>query len=158
MQLTVSRLYRPGDTHLGREAAFRNDWNLVYWTNETRLVPLAKVVDKCVLVCSTAIDQPIEEFVNEGPYRFYFNKAYNPSSKEFEPLPSEAERIGSSFASKGKGKGGKATSKSFNKPTQTTLVSYQFNQLMFERQFYSFLCYFYLYFIGTSCLAVCGTT
>ena len=122
--MTVSRLYRPGDTHLGKEAAFRNDWNLVYWTNETRLVPPAKVVDKCVLVCSTAIDQPIEEFIEQGPYRFYFNKSYNPATKEFEPLPSEAERIGSSFASKGKGKGGKTTTaKSINKAGQTTLVS-----------------------------------
>ena len=124
IQLTVNRLYRPADTHLGKEAEYRNDWNMLYWTTESRTVPLAKVVDKCVLVCSTAIDEPIEEFVNKGPYRFYFNKAYNPATKEFEALPSEAERIGSS--SKGKGKGGKgAASKSVsNKPAQVNLVSF----------------------------------
>ena len=123
IQLSVSRLYRPADTHLGIEADFLSDWNMVYWTSEIRRVSLAKVVDKCVLVCSTAIDQPIEEFTRQGPYRFYFDKAYNPSTKEFEALPSEAERIGSSSKGKGGGKGA-ASKGASSKSSQTTLVSH----------------------------------
>ena len=116
--LKVKRIYRPGDTHLGRDAGFRSDWNLVYWSDEIHKLELNNVVDKCVLVCSTAIDEPIEEFVRNGPNRMYFNKAYNPSEREFEPPPVEAERIGSSS----KGKGGKSLKSA--KPTQPSYPTY----------------------------------
>ena len=122
IQISVSRLYRPADTHLGKEAEFNSEWNMVYWTSEIRQVSLAKIVDKCVLICSTAIDQTIEEFNRQGPYRFYFNKAYNPTTKEFEALPSEAERIGSSSEGKDKHSVVKEDSSKFS---QTTLVRYK---------------------------------
>jgi hypothetical protein len=79
---------------------------VVYWSDEIHKLKLNKVVVKCVLVCSAAIDEPIEEFVRNGHNRMYptvSNKAYNPAEREFEPPPVEAERIGSNS----KGKGGK---------------------------------------------------
>ena len=69
--LKVKRIYRPADTHLGRDACFRSDWNVVYWSDEIHKLKLNKVVVKCVLVCSAAIDEPIEEFVRNGPNRMY---------------------------------------------------------------------------------------
>lgn len=120
------RLYRPGDTHLGREGAFRSDWSLVYWSQEERNITLSKVVDKCVLVCSTAIDQPIHEFVKAGPNRFYFDKMYVPNAEKpeeaFVPLPDAAERVGAVLSSKGKG-GKSLASKSSKSAQQPALVS-----------------------------------
>lgn len=100
----MKRLYRPSDTHLGKEAGFKADWNMVYWSDEIHKLELTKVVDKCVLACATALSEPLEEYIKTGPCRFYFNKSYNPADKTFEPPPVEAERIGS----RSKGKGGKS--------------------------------------------------
>jgi DNA (cytosine-5)-methyltransferase 1 len=116
--LKVKRVYRPADTHLGRDACFRSDWNVVYWSDEIHKLKLNKVVVKCVLVYSAAIDEPIEEFVRNEPNRMYSNKAYNPAEREFEPPPVEAERIGSSP----KGKGGKSLKSA--KPTQPSYPTY----------------------------------
>ena len=125
VQLTLVRMYRPSDTHLGKEGAFRSDWNYVYWSQDERHIPLAKVVDKCVLVCSSALDMPVREFVKTGPNRFYFDKMYVPSSEKpeesFVPLPDAAERIGAALSSKsGKGKGG--ANKSSKAAQQPALV------------------------------------
>ena len=127
VQLTVVRLYRPGDTHLGKEGAFRSDWNQVYWSQEERHVTLAKVVDKCVLVCSSALDLPVRQFVRAGPNRFYFDKMYVPSAvlagkpeEAFVPLPDAAERIGAALSSKGGSKsGGKGLANKSAKPAQS---------------------------------------
>ena len=108
VRLKVVKMYRPGNTHLGAEAAFRSDWNMVYWSNEKVGVELAKVCGKCVLVNSAALDVPLEQFINQGPLRFYFNKCYNAETKEFEAVPCDAEHIGGRKKSKGKSKGKKA--------------------------------------------------
>ena len=102
VRLRLVKLYRPGNTHFGVEGAFRGDWNLVYWSSEIVTVELSRAVSKCVLVCSTAIDEPIEEFVRKGPNRFYFNKTYNAATKSFEELPPEAESVGVVRRSKSK--------------------------------------------------------
>jgi len=60
---------------------------MLYWTNEWRTVLLAKVVDKCVFVCSTAINRVMsEDFVRKGLFRFYSKKSYNLATKELEAL------------------------------------------------------------------------
>ena len=127
VQLTLVRMYRPSDTHLGKEGAFRSDWNYVYWSQDERHIPLAKVVDKCVLVCSSALDMPVREFVKTGPNRFYFDKMYVPSSETTEepfivPLPDAAKRIGAALSSNS-GKGQRGTNNSSKTAQQLALVS-----------------------------------
>ena len=105
----MKRIYRPGDTHLAYETELRSEWNLVYWSNEVHKLELARVVDKCVVVCSKAIEGHIDEFIQGGPFRMYFNEAYNAEKLEFEPTPTDAEQIGSIWQNQSKREKEKST-------------------------------------------------
>jgi len=135
VKLKVVRMYRPADTHLGKEAAYRSDNHLLYWSNDIMNVDLAKVTDHCVLVCSTAIDLSIEEFVSQGPYRFYFNKCYNAAAKTFEALPANAQHIGAS-SSKGKSTKKSAAADPADAPAVIHPFFTLFVQLSFQWQEY----------------------
>ncbi len=98
MQLTVSSLYRPADTHLGKEAEYLKDWNMLYWTKELQIVqsPLQKSFTNASLSAARLLMNQSKSLSAKGPQS---------DDQEFEALPSETERISSN--SKGKGKGGK---------------------------------------------------
>ena len=86
--LKVKRIYRPADTNLGSEACLRSDCNLVFWSDELHTVELEKIVGKCVLVCDTTGEKPIEvQLTRSEPARMYFKEAYNPTKRAFESLP-----------------------------------------------------------------------
>ncbi|KAF5303293.1 hypothetical protein FQA39_LY10032 [Lamprigera yunnana] len=105
VQITVRKFYRPEDTQEGVFLSYRKDLNLVYWSDEVKTINFEKVMGKCYVACAEALDLPVDEWTNGGPYRFYFTEGYNTKTQKCTEIPISAMRIGSMGKGKGKGKG-----------------------------------------------------
>ena len=98
-------MYRPEDTCLTTREAFSKDLNLVYWSDDVITIDISKVQGKCVLRCETTLDEPVDLWVKQGDFRFYFNQAYSRKERSFDELSSKAEKYGrAKGVGKGKGK------------------------------------------------------
>lgn len=113
VKVVVRKLYRPYQVSkaLAEEKAFSKDWNLLYWSDEFRTVEAEAVRGKCVVrpeIGLIADNISVDQWTEEGTYRFYYNMAYSKSNRQITELPLAAETYGlktSKGKSKGKGKG-----------------------------------------------------
>ncbi|XP_012254092.2 DNA (cytosine-5)-methyltransferase 1-like isoform X2 [Athalia rosae] len=103
--ITVTKLYRPENTHKLQQSVEQADLNMLYWSREVRDLNFQKVVGKCYLMYSENLEQSIEEWSNSGANRFYFSQSYNIDEKNFEEPPPHTITIGKQSKGKGKGKG-----------------------------------------------------
>lgn len=89
-------------------------------------IKFIKVVGKCYLAYSENLNQSIEEWIAAGPYRFYFNEAYNVQEKAFDEPPYHAISIGKCGKSKGNLKfKGKKTEESEKRAIVNTPIEYK---------------------------------
>ncbi|XP_076670133.1 DNA methyltransferase 1a [Andrena cerasifolii] len=101
INIKINKLYRPEDTHRESTLMEQTDLNMVYWTDEVCTVKFTQVAGKCYLTYSENLNQPVDEWAAAGPYRFYFNEAYNVQEKTFDEPPYRAISIGKSDKGKG---------------------------------------------------------
>ncbi|KAF5294330.1 hypothetical protein FQR65_LT10783 [Abscondita terminalis] len=103
VQIKVRKFYRPENTREGVFLSYRKDLHLVYWTDEVVAVNFEQVTGKCYVACGSTLDVAANEWIEGGPYRFYFTEGYD--GKKFIDLPVSATKIGLLGKGKGKGKG-----------------------------------------------------
>ncbi|PBC27578.1 DNA (cytosine-5)-methyltransferase PliMCI [Apis cerana cerana] len=126
INIMVNKLYRPENTHRSSTLMEQADLNMVYWSNEVCNIKFIKVVGKCYLAYSENLNQSIEEWIAAGPYRFYFNEAYNVQEKTFDEPPYHAISIGKCGKSKGNLKfKGKKTEESEKRAIVNTPIEYK---------------------------------
>ncbi|KAG9430318.1 DNA methyltransferase 1a [Apis mellifera carnica] len=126
INIMVNKLYRPENTHKSSTLMEQADLNMVYWSNEVCNIKFIKVVGKCYLTYSENLNQSIEEWIAAGPYRFYFNEAYNVQEKTFDEPPYHAISIGKCGKSKGNLKfKGKKTEESEKRAIVNTPIEYK---------------------------------
>ncbi len=127
-KLRVRCLYRPHQALKsaapgGSESKARSkDFNLVYWSNHEKNVDYDMVQGKCFVRAESAIqDQSVEQWTEEGEFRFYFNQTYDRNARTVtDEIPPEAERYGVRNDNKGKGGKGKGKSSQVNQVKQST--------------------------------------
>ncbi|XP_024944997.1 DNA (cytosine-5)-methyltransferase PliMCI isoform X2 [Cephus cinctus] len=102
--IRVNKLYRPENTHKGASLMEQVDLNMVYWSDEVCTIKFDMVAGKCYLAYSENLNQPIDEWISQGPNRFYFTQSYNLTEKNFDEPPQQAMNIGKQGKNKGKGK------------------------------------------------------
>lgn len=90
IKMTVSKFYRPENTHRGCTFAYQADLNLLYWSKEEATVSFDSVVGACLVTCGEDLNCSVEEYTARGVNNFYFLEAYNSEKKEFEEAPVEA--------------------------------------------------------------------
>lgn len=105
IKIKVRKLYRPENTHKGVFLAYQQDLNLLYWSEEEKVIPFNSVVGKCYVAYGDGLDVPTSEWSNLGPHRFYFNQMYDAIAQCYTDVPQYAARIGIPSKGKGKGKG-----------------------------------------------------
>ncbi|XP_066590215.1 DNA (cytosine-5)-methyltransferase 1-like isoform X2 [Prorops nasuta] len=126
--IRVNKLYRPENTHKGLVLMQQLDLNMLYWSDETVNVRSSEIAGKCYIVYSDNLDQPIADWSNAGPYRFYFSQSYNVNEKKFDEPPYHAMNIGKPEKGKGnakvksKAKKGEDCKKFVDKPVDYALV------------------------------------
>jgi len=72
VMLTVSKFYRPENTHKGSSFGHQANLNLLYWSKEEATVAVDDVVGGCVVTCGEDLNCSVEEYTARGINYFYF--------------------------------------------------------------------------------------
>ena len=107
VKLRIRKFYRPENTHRGASSTYQAELNMLYWSDEEVTVSCTGLMGKCYVSHRDNIEVPLDQHLIEGPYRFFFQEAYDANNKSFVEPPSKALNMGSI----GKGKGGKGKGK-----------------------------------------------
>ncbi|XP_077290001.1 DNA (cytosine-5)-methyltransferase 1-like [Arctopsyche grandis] len=107
--LKVNIMYRPENTL--KPDPYRDDLNLVYWSDDQKEIAFSNVVGPCTLMYADNIPKNIShsEWSSVDFSRFYFKEAYNKNTKTFHKVSEYASKVGfvesKPVKAKGKGKG-----------------------------------------------------
>jgi hypothetical protein len=104
--ILVHKIYRPENTHWGIEQTWKEDRNLVYWTEETAEVSLADIQGACKIVYVDHVGVSLYEY-GKLPDCFYFKHAYDAKLKSLIEPPTEAKKMGEGEGKNSKKKGSK---------------------------------------------------
>nr|CAB3239240.1 DNA (cytosine-5)-methyltransferase 1 [Phallusia mammillata] len=94
INMTVTKFYRPENTHKSVKSTYFCDLNLLYWTDEEVTLDFDLVEGKCRVECEYDLTVPPAEYSRNGADRFYFSQAYNAKEKEFYDPPMQSRRTG----------------------------------------------------------------
>ena len=96
VMLKVRLFLRPEDTHLGSKAAEKAFYNEVYYSDEVVCVPFEAVRGQCFLRFFEKDTNPnvLENWRENGPFRFFFQERYIAEEKKFEEAPTGSRLIG----------------------------------------------------------------
>jgi len=94
IKITVTKFYRPENTHKPLKSVYYSDLNLLYWSDEEVTVDFEAVQGKCWVECEYDLDMTPAEYSGKGPDRFYFSETYNSKERKFVEVPYESRRAG----------------------------------------------------------------
>lgn len=109
VELEVAKFYRPENTHQGISVSYYNDLNMLYWSDETVIVPAKEIQGKCRVEYEYDLRTALHEYTNGGPDRFYFNEAYSASDKSLDEPPLSSRKMRGKSNGKVSSKSGKIT-------------------------------------------------
>ena len=94
--LKVRLFLRPEDTHLGSKAAEKAFYDEVYYSDVVACVPFEAVQGQCFLRYFEKNTSPnkLEDWRENGPFRFFFQEQYIAEEKKFEEVPTGSKLIG----------------------------------------------------------------
>ncbi|XP_058795195.1 DNA (cytosine-5)-methyltransferase 1-like [Phymastichus coffea] len=75
LYLKVTKLYRPENTHKGTYLSKNADINVLFWSDQDKIVPFICVIGKCYLTHLRSIAD-VDKWSKQGPDRFYFSQIY----------------------------------------------------------------------------------
>ncbi|XP_076436549.1 DNA (cytosine-5)-methyltransferase 1-like [Babylonia areolata] len=90
LRIRVRKFYRPEDTHLGMEWAYKCDLNMVLWSEEETEVAFSLVEGRCRVVVACPDDPDLDSVCGQSQDVFYCTQAYVPRFKQFQALPPAA--------------------------------------------------------------------
>uniref|UniRef100_T1J9Q0 DNA (cytosine-5-)-methyltransferase n=1 Tax=Strigamia maritima TaxID=126957 RepID=T1J9Q0_STRMM len=86
----IRKFYRPENTHLGKQATYAADFNLLYMSNEETNVNISAIVSKCkVTYCRT----PSKIELTYDQQHFYYNQTYDARSEELTRSETHDEEV-----------------------------------------------------------------
>ncbi|XP_040567550.1 DNA (cytosine-5)-methyltransferase PliMCI [Lepeophtheirus salmonis] len=92
-KLKVRVMYRPENTYYIRffsEITMSKSFNYLYWSEDEEIVDIHSVKGKCFIRPKTSIRVPIDEWSEEGEYRFYYSELYDSVKDDISELSFEA--------------------------------------------------------------------
>lgn len=83
----VRLIFRPANTDEPLKQSYKHDWNYVYWTDTVNSLFECDIetnlMAQCYVLHKSEVPGRLDNWINEGPNRFYFDTNYNPVTKAF---------------------------------------------------------------------------